>query len=328
VTHGDVPEAQPPPVAARTDHVALEASEVGTLEAPELSALEPSPEATSPPGSLRLELRGVSKSFGGVKVLRGIDFRLTAGEVVGLLGDNGAGKSTLIKIITGVHEPDEGEIHFDGKRVSGLTVQKARQIGIETVYQERALAEQQPLWRNIFMGRPLTGRLGFLRVGEMRRLTEILMGESLGFTSAALTADTTVLGLSGGERQGLAIVRALHFEADIIILDEPTMGLSLKETDKLLHFVQGIRAAGKSAIFIDHNIFHVYSVADRIVLLDRGRVAGEFRTSRYSLEELTRIMREVASTGRFVETGHGDMAGHGDIGRAGNVVAPVTTTGS
>jgi simple sugar transport system ATP-binding protein len=110
-----------------------------------------------------------------------------------------------------------------------------------------------------------------------------------------------VVGLSGGERQGLAIVRALHFEADIIILDEPTMGLSLKETEKLLKFVERIKAAGKSAIFIDHNIFHVYSVADRIVVLDRGRVAGEFPTARYSLEELMGIMREVAVSGRYTE---------------------------
>jgi simple sugar transport system ATP-binding protein len=258
------------------------------------------PDATpSPP--LRLELNHVSKSFGGVRVLRDVSFRLGTAEVVGLLGDNGAGKSTLIKIITGVHRPDEGEILFNGQRVEGLTVPKARALGVETVYQERALAEQLPLWRNIFMGRPLSGPLGFLRVGEMRRATEELMGESMGFTSASLTPNTSVTGLSGGERQGLAIVRALHFQADIIILDEPTMGLSLKETEKLLQFVEGIRAAGKSAIFIDHNIFHVYAVADRIVVIDRGRVAGEFPTSRYSLEELMNIMREVASGGTYTE---------------------------
>jgi simple sugar transport system ATP-binding protein len=256
--------------------------------------LPPSPE-------LRLELRHVSKSFGGVRVLEDVDFRLGSGEVVGLLGDNGAGKSTLIKLITGVHQPDHGEILFGGQRVDGITVEKARRLGVETVFQERALAEQQPLWRNIFMGRPMANRLGFLRVGEMRRATEALMGESMGFTSLVLTPNTSVLGLSGGERQGLAIVRALHFQADIIILDEPTMGLSLKETEKLIHFVEGIRAAGKSAIFIDHNIFHVYSVADRIVVLDRGRVAGEFPTSRYSLEELMDIMREVAATGTYTE---------------------------
>jgi simple sugar transport system ATP-binding protein len=281
-----------------TDPAAPEATEpIQPDEAATLAALAPASEAMPSAGTTRLELRGVTKAFGGVQVLRDVDFRLTAGEVVGLLGDNGAGKSTLIKIITGVHPPDSGEVMFDGHRVSNLTVHRARALGVETVYQERALAEQQPLWRNIFMGRPLTGPLGFLRVDEMRRATARLMSESMGFTSAVLTPDTTVLGLSGGERQGLAIVRALHFEADIIILDEPTMGLSLKETDKLLHFVGGIRAAGKSAIFIDHNIFHVYSVADRIVLLDRGRVAGDFPTSRHPLDELTRMMRHLAETG-------------------------------
>jgi simple sugar transport system ATP-binding protein len=257
--------------------------------------------AVAPAQPPRLDLRGISKSFGGVHVLRDVDLRLGRAEVVGLLGDNGAGKSTLIKIITGIHQPDQGNIWFDGQRVDSLTVQKARALGVETVYQERALADQLPLWRNIFMGRAISGPLGFLRVGAMRRKTQELMSESMGFTSAVLTPDTSVTGLSGGERQGLAIVRALHFQADIIILDEPTMGLSLKETEKLIHFVEGIRAAGKSAIFIDHNIFHVYSVADRIVVLDRGRVAGEFPTSRYSLEELMDIMREIASGGAFTE---------------------------
>jgi len=247
----------------------------------------------------RLELRGVYKAFGGVHVLEDVDFALMPREVVGLLGDNGAGKSTLIKIITGYHSPDRGTIAFDGEEVTGLTVQKARALGVETVYQERALADQQPLWRNIFIGRPISNRAGLLDIAEMRRITEKLMTEEMGFTSAMLTPDTTVSGLSGGERQGLAIVRALHFDAEIIVLDEPTMGLSLKETEKLLHFVDGIRGKGKSAIFIDHNIFHVYSVADRIVVLDRGRVAGEFPTSRYSLTELMDIMREVASTGAF-----------------------------
>jgi simple sugar transport system ATP-binding protein len=252
-------------------------------------------------GQVHVELRHIFKSFGGVRVLQDVSLQLSAGEVLGLLGDNGAGKSTLIKIVTGVHEPDSGQILFRGQEVHGITVDKARALGVETVYQERALADQLSLWRNIFMGRPVSGRLGFLDVRKMRGITAELMGESMGFTSTALTPDTHVTGLSGGERQGLAIVRALHFEADIIILDEPTMGLSLKETDKLLHFVKGIKTAGKSAIFIDHNIFHVYSVADRIVVLDRGRVAGDFPTSRYSLEEVTEIMREVASSGSFVE---------------------------
>jgi simple sugar transport system ATP-binding protein len=248
-----------------------------------------------------LELRHVSKSFGGVHALHDVSLRLDAGEVLGLLGDNGAGKSTLIKIITGYHRPDTGEILFRGRRVDDLTVRKARALGVETVYQERALAEQQSLWRNIFMGRPLTRMGGVLDVRKMRQVTAELMRESMGFTSAILTPDTPVTGLSGGERQGLAIVRALHFEAELIILDEPTMGLSLSETEKTLDFVRDIKKAGKSTIFIDHNLFHVYSVADRIVIVDRGIIAGEFPTSRYSLDELTSIMRQVAATGRYVE---------------------------
>jgi simple sugar transport system ATP-binding protein len=275
--------------------------EAARSDATTLGALDPASAAVRAAGVVRLELRGVSKSFGGVRVLRDVNFELSTGEVVGLLGDNGAGKSTLIKIMTGVHSPDAGEMLFDGRKVENLTVQGARALGIETVFQERALADQLPLWRNIFMGRPIANRFGFLRVGEMRHVTDQLMSQSMGFTSAVLTPDTHVMGLSGGERQGLAIVRALHFEAEVIILDEPTMGLSLKETDKLLQFVSSIRAANKSAIFIDHNIFHVYSVADRIMLLDRGRIAGNFPTSRYTLEELTGVMRELAESGRFTD---------------------------
>jgi simple sugar transport system ATP-binding protein len=248
-----------------------------------------------------VELLHVSKSFGGVRVLDDVSVQLRRGEVLGLVGDNGAGKSTLIKIITGVHPPDEGELLFAGNVVRNLSVKRARALGVETVFQERALADQQSLWRNIFMGRPQAHPLGFLAVRRMRRVTAELMGESMGFTSAVLTPDTHVTGLSGGERQGLAIVRALHFEANVVILDEPTMGLSLKETDKLLGFVRGIRAAGKSAILIDHNIFHVYSVADRIVVLDRGRIAGELSPEDYTHDEVTAIMREVAETGTFTE---------------------------
>ena len=261
----------------------------------------PAGEGSGPrqPATRLLEMKGVYKSFGGVRVLQDVDFHLDAGEVVGLLGDNGAGKSTLIKIITGYHQPDEGELLFDGEPVHDLTVPRARELGVETVYQERALAEQQPLWRNIFVGRYISNRLGLLDVGEMRRITQRLMTQEMGFTSAVLTPDTTVTGLSGGERQGLAIVRALHFEAEMIILDEPTMGLSLKETEKLLRFVDGIRQKGKSAVFIDHNFFHVYAVADRIVVLDRGMVAADFPKERYSLNELMDIMREIASTGHF-----------------------------
>ncbi|MEE9188869.1 MAG: ATP-binding cassette domain-containing protein [Anaerolineales bacterium] len=245
----------------------------------------------------RVELRNVSKTFGEVQALQNVDFILGENEVVGLLGDNGAGKSTLIKIITGYYRPDEGEMYLNGQRVDDLTVPKARNMGIETVYQERALAELQSLWRNIFLGRELKNRAGFLKIKEMKQETHRLMVQSMGFTSAAINPDSPIRTFSGGEKQGVAIVRALYFDAEIIILDEPTMGLSLKETRKLLDFVRGIKEAGKAAVFIDHNIFHVYSVADRVVVIDRGKVAGEFVTKEISLDDLMDKMYRVAETG-------------------------------
>jgi len=247
----------------------------------------------------RLELKNVSKSFGEVQALHNINLQLGRNEVVGLLGDNGAGKSTLIKIITGYHQPSSGEIYFNGKKVEKLTVPKARQLGVETVYQERALAELQTLWRNIFLGRELRTKFGFLDIQRMRDETYRLMNQSMGFTSQAISPDSRVGKFSGGEKQGVAIVRALFFEAEIIVLDEPTMGLSLKEAAKLINFVKEIKEAGKSAIFIDHNIFHVYNVADRVVVIDRGRVAGEFETKNIGLEELMEKMVRVAETGSF-----------------------------
>lgn len=247
----------------------------------------------------RLELRNVSKSFGEVKALQDINFTLGENEVVGLLGDNGAGKSTLIKIITGYYQQTSGEILFNGKPVRKLTVPKARALGVETVYQERALAELQTLWRNIFLGRELSNQWGFMDVKKMKEETHRLMVQSMGFTSSAVNPESKVGTFSGGEKQGVAITRALYFDAEIIVLDEPTMGLSLKETEKLLNFVRGIKKAGKSAVFIDHNIFHVYSVVDRIVVIDRGQVAGEFYTKDISLDMLMEKMIRVAETGSF-----------------------------
>jgi simple sugar transport system ATP-binding protein len=247
----------------------------------------------------RLELKHVSKSFGEVQALEDINFQLGQNEVVGLLGDNGAGKSTLIKIITGYYQPTSGEILFNGKKVDHLTVPKTRELGVETVYQERALAELQTLWRNIFLGRELCNSLGFLDIRRMRDETHRLMTQSMGFTSHAVSPDSKVGKYSGGEKQGVAIVRALFFDAEIIVLDEPTMGLSLKETAKLVNFVNGIKLAGKSAIFIDHNILHVYNVADRVVVIDRGRVAGEFLTKNIGLDELMDKMVHVAESGKL-----------------------------
>jgi simple sugar transport system ATP-binding protein len=244
-----------------------------------------------------LELRNVSKSFGEVQALEDINFQLGRNEIVGLLGDNGAGKSTLIKIITGYYRPTSGEILFNGRKVDHLSVSKARQLGVEAVYQERALAELQTLWRNIFLGRELSNKWGLLDITKMRQETHRLMTQSMGFTSSAVNPESRVGTFSGGERQGVAIVRALFFDAEIIILDEPTMGLSLKETAKLVNFVRDIKKAGKSAIFIDHNVLHVYNIADRVVVIDRGRIAGQFSTKDITLDTLMEKMIRVAETG-------------------------------
>jgi simple sugar transport system ATP-binding protein len=250
-----------------------------------------------------LNLEHISKSFDGVRALQDVNLSVGGNEIVGLLGDNGAGKSTLIKIVTGFHAPDNGTITWKGRSIGHLTVQHARDLGIETVYQERALADQQSLWRNIFMGRERTTGLGMLDLRTMRSETEKLMLEFLRFTSQAVTPETYVGSMSGGERQGVAIARALHFEAELVILDEPTMGLSLTETKKTLDFVRGIKAAGKACIFIDHNIFNVYEVADRVVVIDRGRIAGEFDTRQISVHELIERMQRVAETGSIEGAG-------------------------
>jgi len=241
----------------------------------------------------------IHKSFGEVTALDGVNFEVGSNESVGLIGDNGAGKSTLIKILTGVYPPDRGKVYFKGEKIEHYSVHKARELGIETVYQEKALGEQQTLWRNIFMGREMTDRLNFLRVEKTKSETQRIMREIMGFTASGLTPDTVVKTLSGGEKQGVAIARALYFQADLIILDEPTMSLSLSETRKVLHFVEGIKEKGKACIFITHNIYHVFPVVDRLVVLDRGKNVGEFRKEEISLDELVDKLYLVARTGKL-----------------------------
>jgi simple sugar transport system ATP-binding protein len=251
-----------------------------------------------PPPVPVIELKNVSKTFGEVRSLANVDFKVHPAEIVGLLGDNGAGKSTLVKTVMGFHRPDPGgEIWFKGQRIDDWSVARARELGIETVYQERALCEKQPIWRNMFMGREPTTRWGLLDVKRMRAEAARLMSEHMGFTSAAVHPDNTVATMSGGEKQGVAITRALYFDAELVILDEPTMGLSLTETRKTLDFVQSIKKAGKSAIFIDHNIFHVYPVVDRLYVLDRGKVAGVYDKSEITMDELIERLYHVARTG-------------------------------
>jgi simple sugar transport system ATP-binding protein len=245
-------------------------------------------------GERIIELREIKKSYGQVYALGGVSLHVDKGEVVGLIGDNGAGKSTLIKILAGAIRPTSGEILVRGERVPNWNAAMSRGAGIETVFQDRALAVQQTITWNIFMGREITGPLGFLRAGKQREEASRLMRE-IGFTSKVFGPNSIVGQLSGGERQGVAIARAIYNNSDLIVLDEPTTALSLTETAKVFHFVEQVRAAGRSILFIGHNIHHVYDISDRFVVLDRGRVAAQIAKAELgSAADLIRFMEDLA----------------------------------
>jgi len=243
-----------------------------------------------------LELRDVSKSFGPVFAVRNVDLRIYGGEILALVGDNGAGKSTLIKLISGVHEPDGGEILVRGRPVQHWDTATARRSGIETVYQDKALAEQQTVMRNLFMGREITGPLGVIRLRHERQEADALM-RRIGFTSKLISPDSIVATLSGGEREGVAIARAMFFKAELIILDEPTQALSLTQAQVVLNFVRHAKSEGSAVIFITHNVYHAYEVADRIAILDRGQVIDEFQREGISVVELIQFMQSAARQG-------------------------------
>ena len=187
-----------------------------------------------------IELKNVTKRFGGITALNRASLNVNSGEVVGLIGDNGAGKSTLIKTLVGVYSPDEGDIFIRNKKVDSWTALKARESGIETVFQDRALCPQQSIVWNIFMGKELTYPFGFIREKEQIREANRLIRE-IGFTSKLINAESPVGNLSGGERQGVAIARAIYNKAELIILDEPTNALSLNETQKVFDFVNYVK---------------------------------------------------------------------------------------
>ena len=239
-----------------------------------------------------IELKNVTKRFGGITALNKASLHVDQGEVVGLIGDNGAGKSTLIKTLVGVYGPDEGEIAIRGKKVFNWTALKARESGIETVFQDRALCPQQSIVWNIFMGKELRYPFGFVREKEQVKEANRLIRE-IGFTSKLIDAESPVGNLSGGERQGVAIARAIYNNAELIILDEPTNALSLNETQKVFEFVNNVKKSNRSVLFIGHNIYHVYDISDRFVILDRGEVVHQLNKEEIqSPEELMKLMRD------------------------------------
>ena len=239
-----------------------------------------------------IQLKNVTKRFGGITALNKASLHVDQGEVVGLIGDNGAGKSTLIKTLVGVYGPDEGEIVIRGKKVFNWTALKARESGIETVFQDRALCPQQSIVWNIFMGKELRYPFGFVREKEQVKEANRLIRE-IGFTSKLIDAESPVGNLSGGERQGVAIARAIYNNAELIILDEPTNALSLNETQKVFEFVNNVKKSNRSVLFIGHNIYHVYDISDRFVILDRGEVVHQLNKEEVKTpEELMKIMRD------------------------------------
>ncbi len=236
-----------------------------------------------------VRLEAVSMAFGNVVALRNIDFAVGRNEIVGLVGDNGAGKSTLIKIITGVLKPTSGRLYIRDELIpwSDYSVRRSHELRIETVYQEKSLGEKQPLWRNFFAGRQITNRWGFIDVRREKEIANQILLDTIGFRGVGIDAESMVSKLSGGERQGVAIGRAMHFDADLIVLDEPTVALALKEVRKVLDFIERIRARGRACIYIEHNLAHVHELADRLVVIDRGEIVSNIKRGEMSLHQLT-----------------------------------------
>jgi simple sugar transport system ATP-binding protein len=243
-----------------------------------------------------VQMINIEKYFGLVCALRQINFELGRNEIVGLIGDNGAGKSTMVKILTGVFPPTSGEMHIAGQKVDlgSYNVKRAHQLGIETVYQDKSLGEKHALWRNFFIGREITFPFGFINVKKEKEIANEIMINTIGFRGRGITVDSKVSVLSGGERQGVAIGRAMHFEADLIILDEPTVALSLKEVAKVMNFVHKIKEAGKACIYISHAIADVYEVCDRFAIMDRGEIVASKAKKDISLKELDEFLLEYA----------------------------------
>jgi simple sugar transport system ATP-binding protein len=242
-----------------------------------------------------VRLHAVQKFFGPIHALRNINLAIGRNEIVGLIGDNGAGKSTLIKIMTGVMKPSSGRIYVRDQAIdlSEYSVRLAHQLSIETVYQDKSLGEKQPLWRNFFVGRQITNRFGFIDIKREKEIAREILLNTIGFRGAGISVDSMVKELSGGERQGIAIGRAMHFKADLIVLDEPTAALGVKEVRKVLDFVRRIRESGRACVYIEHNLAHVHEVADRLVVLDRGEIVTEISPRDMSVAALTEYLVEL-----------------------------------
>ena len=268
-------------------------------------------------GAPLLELRGVGKDYGSIIALDDISTTVRAGEVTCVLGDNGAGKSTFIKILSGVYQPDEGELLMDGKPISLNTPRDALDAGIATVYQDLAMVPLMAIWRNFFLGSEPTKGWGPWRRFDKETAKRTTRKELLDMGIDIRDPDQPVGTLSGGERQSVAIARAVHFGARLLILDEPTSALGVKQAGVVLKYIVQARDRGLGVIFITHNPHHAYPVGDRFLLLKRGRSLGDFAKPEIPLAELTRLMAggaELEQLAHELERGAGDTHA-AEIGR-------------
>jgi simple sugar transport system ATP-binding protein len=250
---------------------------------------EAAPSAAAP-REVALEVRGVTKRFGALVVLRGIDLQLRQGEVLGLVGDNGAGKSTLVKILSGFHQQDSGDVLIGGKPVRLGSVGDARAYGIETVYQDLALIPQLPVHQNLFLGHEVTtlGPLRFLNKREMRRLSRQYLDE---IHVNVPSIDAEAEQLSGGQRQAIAVARAVRAATKILLLDEPLAAMGARESRLIIDLVKDLAASGRvSIIVIDHNYAHLFELCDRINVMQGGKITIDQQVQETSLEELTELM--------------------------------------
>lgn len=238
-----------------------------------------------------ISVRNLHKWYSGVHALKGVSLDLKRGEALGLVGDNGAGKSTLINILSGVHTADEGEILVDGKPVRIARPRDAMNLGIETIYQYNSMVPTMSIARNLFIGREPT-RFSVFGVGilDQKKMASESIKAIADVDLHLRSPDALVGELSGGQRQGVAIARAMHFKSKVMILDEPTNHLSVKETSKVIGFVRGLKAQGVTGIFISHNMHHVFDCCDRVVAMARGEVVLDKRIEETSIDEVHGVL--------------------------------------
>jgi ribose transport system ATP-binding protein len=244
-----------------------------------------------------LEVTSLRKSFGPVEALRGADLQLYPGEVLAVVGDNGAGKSTLIKHISGVYQPDAGQMLLAGEPLSLTSPREARQRGIETVYQDLALADDLSIGANIFLGRePMRRLFGILPYIDERTIRRETAGLLKKIRSEIPAEARTVARLSGGQRQAIAIARAIYWQAKVVLMDEPTAALAVMERERVIHHARDLAAHGVGVVYIGHNLAEILKVADRIAVMFRGRTVHVTRTEETNQETLIKYMTGYSET--------------------------------